>query len=248
MKQRLDILLVSRGLLPSRERAQMAIEQGQVTVNGSAADKPSQKLDEDVVVELKGTPLRYVSRGGLKLEKALTHFQLNFTDKRVLDAGASTGGFTDCALQHGAAKVYAVDVGTAQLDDSLRRHPSVVSYENTNFKDIDLSLLDNEAVDCIVADLSFVSIKLFFPMFKKWLSPDGFIIVLIKPQFELSEKQRLKKGILKNNTQRAQIVNDVVKAAEGSGFQLIGSVPTDADGQQKNIEYLAYFRLLGTMR
>lgn len=242
MKQRLDSLLVLKKIFPSRERARMAIEKGLVKVEGKIVAKAAAQYEENILIEILGQPLKYVSRGGLKLEKAIRAFDLDFKDKRVLDIGASTGGFTDCALQHGAAKVFAVDVGTNQLAASLRGHPSVVNYENLNIKDLPLAYLDNKQVDILVADLSFVSIIPFFSLFKTWLLTEGVAVVLIKPQFEIGEKMRLKKGILKDNTIREKIVQAVIYQAESHGFSCKGIIPTDADGETQNIEHICLLK------
>jgi 23S rRNA (cytidine1920-2'-O)/16S rRNA (cytidine1409-2'-O)-methyltransferase len=244
MKYRLDALLVVRKMLPSREKAQMAIEKGLIRVEGIVVLKASAKYEEEVSLEMLDVPLRYVSRGGLKLEKAIKVFHLDFTGKRVLDLGASTGGFTDCALQHGAVKVYAVDVGSNQLAESLRAHPSVVSYESRNIRDLTAQDIDNQKVDIIVADLSFVSITTFFPYFKNWLSTEGVAVLLIKPQFEIGEKKRLKGGIVKDEKTRLAILNTIKKEAAAQQLQFINSTPTDADGETKNIEYLCLFKFM----
>ncbi len=240
MSARLDTWLVQHSFFGSREKARLALEQGVVEVNGKIITKPSFSVSESDTVEIKAQPLRYVSRGGWKLEKAIQTFQIDFTDKMVLDVGASTGGFTDCALQHGAAKVFAVDVGSGQLHASLQNHSQVIWWESLNIKDLTPAML-GKAVDIITVDVSFTSLRHIFHHLLQFLKPDGIIITLIKPQFELEEKIRFKKGIVKDEQIRKEVLQKVTQAAEEQGFKLKQYIPTDADGQQKNIEYLALF-------
>lgn len=240
MSARLDIFLVQNGFFESREKARLALEQGVVEVNGKIITKAAYNITDSDYITIKAQPLRYVSRGGLKLEKAIQNFQIDFTNKIVLDVGASTGGFTDCALQHGAAKVFAVDVGSGQLHASLQNHPKVTWWENLNIKDLTPDTL-GEAVDIITIDVSFTSLRHIFPYLLQFLNENGIIITLIKPQFELEEKIRFKKGIVKDEQIRKEVLQKVTQAAENHGFKLQQVIPTDADGQQKNVEYLAYF-------
>lgn len=242
MPHRLDTWLVQHRLFESREKARLALELGVVEVNGKIVTKASQLVSESDQIAIKAQPLRYVSRGGLKLEKAIQTFQLDFTNKVVLDVGASTGGFTDCALQHGAAQVFAVDVGSEQLHSTLRNHPKVTWWESLHIKDLTPEML-GKAVDMITIDVSFTSLRHVFPHLSKFLNPDGLVVALVKPQFELEEKIRFKKGIVKDEQIRQHILQKVIKAAGEQGFQLQQSIPTDADGQQKNVEYLAWFKL-----
>ena len=222
----------------------MAIKAGQVRCNGSPAGKPSLTVQPGDHIEITGEPLRYVSRGGLKLEKAIQTFHLDFQGKRVLDAGASTGGFTDCALQHGAAKVYAVDVGSEQLSPALRSHPQVVFYENQDVRQLSLAHLEGEPVDAIVADLSFISLTHILPAFPPLLKPGGFLVLLIKPQFEMETRHALKGGIVKDRQLQEGAVRRVTDFAEGVGFKLKGLTETDVlDEQRKNKEFLAWFDL-----
>jgi len=181
-KERLDKLLVERGLVKSRERAKALIMAGKVTVNGQVVDKAGASVPADSVIEVKGEDIPYVSRGGLKLETAINEFGLDVKDFTCLDVGASTGGFTDCLLQHGAKKVYAVDVGKGQLDWKLRNDPRVISIEQFNAR----YLTDKEIpekVDLIVIDVSFISLTKILPVVKQFLKPEGKIVALIKPQF-----------------------------------------------------------------
>ncbi len=238
MPTRIDAWLVQNGHFESREKARMALEEGVVEVNEQPVRKSSFKISETDQVVVKAPALRYVSRGGLKLEKAIREFQLDFTDKIILDVGASTGGFTDCALQHGAARVFAVDVGSGQLHPSLQEHPRVRWWENLHIRDLTLEML-GEQVDMIVVDVSFIGLRHVFPYLPPFLKKDGFIMTLVKPQFELEEKVRLKKGIVKDEKLRRQILEKVSESAQEQGFVLKEITSTDADEQRKNLEYLA---------
>lgn len=239
---RLDTWLTQLGHFQSRQKAQIAIKAGLVLVDGEVVTKPSFVISSSHKVELTGKGLKYVSRGGLKLEKAIKHFGLNFSNKRVLDAGASAGGFTDCALQHGAHKVYAVDIGSDQLDNSLRNNPKVICYENTDIRQLTLTTLDNQQVDIVVADLSFISLTHILPHLHPLMHPNGFLIALIKPQFELEQRKKLKRGIVTDQNQREGAINRVVESASKYSFFLKGLVNTDVeDERKKNLEYMAMF-------
>lgn len=244
MSQRLDIALVQRGLAPSRERARMAVAQGLVTINGAPASKVAQLVGESDVVVVSEPPLRYVSRGGLKLEKAIREFGISLEGALVLDIGASTGGFTDCALQHGARHVTAIDVGSGQLAASLRDHPQVLSLEKTDVRELSVATLPFGPVDWIVMDLSFISLEYVFPLLAPFLKPDGKVLALVKPQFELGAKMRLKNGIVKDEKLQRQALEQVKTAAQAHGFHLALQTATDADGIQRNKEYLALFHRL----
>lgn len=234
---RLDKWLVDRGIFPSRQRAQLAIKERLVRVNGQVASKASLEIHPADDVQVLADPLRYVSRGGLKLEKAIRSFGLDFTGLRVLDAGASTGGFTDCALQHGAAQVFAIDVGTAQLHESLRFDPRVVCLENTDVRSLRLEQLGRQPVDAIVCDLSFISLEGVLPFLVSLLRPGGWMIVLVKPQFELGKRLALKGGIVTDETLRQQAFQRVEASAYRCGLTCRGKVETDvAEGERKNIE------------
>ena len=241
---RADIWLVQNGYFSSRQRAQMAIRQGHVQANGQPVKKASYHIRESDQIEVTGDPLRYVSRGGLKLEKAIRSFRLDFTGQRVLDAGASTGGFTDCALQQGAAKVYAVDVGASQLVDAIKQHPKVIFYEKQDVRNFSLSQMGGLPVDIIVADLSFVSLTHILPAFPPLLKKGGMAVLLIKPQFEMETRTATKGGIIKNPELREKAKKKVVECAEALGFRLRGMIETDVeDERKKNIEYLAWFEM-----
>ena len=240
---RLDVFLVKNAHFPSRQRAQLAIKSGQVHCNGQPVTKPSHPVQPADEITVTGDPLRYVSQGGLKLEKAIRHFNLDFSGKRVLDAGASTGGFTDCALQHGAAKVYAVDVGTSQLVAPLLNHPKVAVFENLDVRHITLAHLDGQPVDFVVADLSFISLTHVLPAFFPLVKKGGQLVLLVKPQFEMENRKALKRGIVKDAKLREKAVRRVVDCAESLGLEFIGKVETDVeDAGRKNVEFLAVFK------
>ncbi len=236
---RIDSYLVQQGHFPSRERAQLAIRAGQVLCNGRPITKPSHEVQPTDSIEAMSDPLRYVSRGGLKLEKAIRSFQLDFQGLTVLDVGASTGGFADCALQHGAAKVVAVDVGKGQLVASLRNDTRVVFYEDQDIRKMTLAQMGGQPTDALVCDVSFISLTHVLPSFPKLLRPGGFAVLLIKPQFELEQRTALKGGIVKDEKLRQQAIRRVTDCAQGLGFQQVGLVETDIEeGEKKNIEYL----------
>ena len=240
---RLDKYLVAQGLCASRTRAQEAIAAGLVRVDGRVVRKPAHEVAAGAEVEMVAEPCPYVSRGGLKLEQALRVFGLDLAGRRVLDLGASTGGFTDCALQHGAAFVYAVDVGTDQLHSSLRAYPRVRSYEGLHLRELPLDQLEGRPVDVVVADLSFISLKKVWPLLPPLVLPEGEVIALIKPQFELDGRIRLKGGIVRRPGLRKRAVEGVVRAAAAAGFYLHGLTTTSVDDpRKKNVEYPALFR------
>lgn len=240
---RIDAWLVQNGHFESRQKAQMALKAGQVVSNGRPVGKPSHDVQPSDTVEVKGSPLPFVSRGGLKLEKAIRSFQLDFQGLMVLDVGASTGGFTDCALQHGAAKVVAVDVGTGQLAAALRKDARVVFHENQDIRLLTLAQMGGQPADALVCDVSFISLTHIMAAFPPLLKPGGFAVLLVKPQFELAQRRALKGGIVKDEKLRQQAVKRVLDFAQGLGFRLGGLVETDVEaGERKNIEYLAWLR------
>ncbi len=241
MTQRLDIWLVANGHFTSRQRARLAVERGLVFVNDIVATKPSAKIAEGDIVKVTGAPLPYVSQGGLKLAKAIREFGLDLNGRRVLDVGASTGGFTDCALQHGAARVYAVDVGAEQLHPDLRADARVRCYEGLHIRNLTLGQLDNRPVDLVVTDVSFISLTQVLPLLPPFLAPRGAVIALIKPQFELGEKVSLKGGIIRDQALRQQALHRVLVCAEANGLHRRGVVETDvADPAKKNVEFLLW--------
>lgn len=235
---RLDAWLTEHGLFSSRTRARQAIEAGAVRVNGAEVTKPSQLITTDDRVEADTNMFRYVSRGGYKLEKAIREFQLDFQHKVVLDVGASTGGFTDCALQHGARKVYAVDVGAGQLHDSLTTHPGVVSLDNTDIRDVTPDTLGEQA-DWIAVDASFISLRHILPVLPALLAPDGGVIALVKPQFEQTERKRFSGGVIRDVRVRQQTLEQVERYAALAGFRVQAMTPTDAE-EGKNQEFLLW--------
>lgn len=241
---RLDAHLCKNGFFSSRQKAQFAIKAGLVKVNGLVTTKPSYKVQSQDSIEVTGEGLRFVSNGGEKLEKAIRHFNVDFSGKRVLDVGSSTGGFTDCSLKYGAKEVFAVDIGTQQLDASLRKNPKVRCYENTDIRNFSIELLENTPVDIIVADVSFISLTQIIPVLRKLLDSNGFLLALIKPQFEMEKKLRFKKGIVKDHNLREASIQRVINAAENNGFLFKGLIETDIeDCQKKNQEYMALFNL-----
>lgn len=238
-KNRLDVLLVNRGMFSTREKARVAIMAGQVIVNNLKIDKPGKLVDNDSAIRILERQ-KYVSRGGLKLEKAISAFKVNMDEKIVLDIGASTGGFTDCALQHGAKKVYAVDVGYGQLDWSLRHNPSVVVFERTNIRYLEASKLD-EIPDFATIDVSFISLTLIFPLLDKLIRPDAKGIALIKPQFEAGREKVGKKGVVRDPAVHNEVINKIISFLTGLDWGVLGLDYSPVKGPEGNIEYLLYF-------
>ncbi|CAM3424175.1 TlyA family RNA methyltransferase [Hydrogenibacillus schlegelii] len=240
-KERLDVLLVRRGFFSSREQARRAIMAGEVLVGDRVADKPGEKVPPEAPIRLRGERPRYVSRGGLKLEAALRAFGVDLRGRRVLDAGASTGGFTDCALQHGAAQVIAVDVGYGQLAWSLRTDPRVVVLERTNVRHLALDRLpDGAPVDVVTADLSFISLALVFPALAAVLREGGDLLALVKPPFEAGPERVEKGGLVRDPAVHADVLAGVVRAAEASGLFPKGVIPSPIRGGDGNIEFLLW--------
>jgi len=235
-KRRLDTLLVKRGLVESRERAQSLILAGKVKVDGRVADKPGKRVAAEVEITLEEA-LPYVSRGGLKLEEALRRFQLDLSGLICADVGASTGGFTDCLLQHGAAKVYAIDVGYGQLAWELRRDPRVVVLERTNIRYLG-SL--PEPIDLATIDVSFISLELVLPPVVNFLKAEGQIIALVKPQFEARREQVKRGGVVKDTEVHRQVLHKVAKVAQDLGLQLLGLIPSPLLGPAGNVEFFIY--------
>lgn len=234
---RLDVYLTEKKLCKSRTAAQALIKSGGVSVCGKVCSKPSQEVSDSDSVEITGEQLRYVGRGGLKLEAALERFALDITGAECIDIGASTGGFTDCMLQHGAAKVYAVDVGTDQLSDSLRCDPRVVSMERTDIRTAELP-----EADFIGTDVSFISLKLILPHIHRLLKSGGAAVVLIKPQFEAGRANLSKNGIVREERVRLKIRDEIAGFAEGCGFTVIGTEQSPITGGDGNVEYLMCLR------
>ena len=245
MKKRLDVLLTERGLAPSREKAKALIMAGIVYVNNQKEDKAGTSFPEDAVVEVRGQGLRYVSRGGLKLEKAMQTFPIDLKGRYCMDIGASTGGFTDCMLQNGAAGVYAIDVGYGQLDWKLREDPRVVCMEKTNFRYVTPDDLDPERMpDFASVDVSFISLSKILPPAHAILPVGGEMVCLIKPQFEAGREKVGKKGVVRDPQVHVEVIENVLKIAQDAGFEVLGLSWSPIRGPEGNIEYLMYIRKL----
>jgi 23S rRNA (cytidine1920-2'-O)/16S rRNA (cytidine1409-2'-O)-methyltransferase len=238
-KVRIDRLLVERGLVESRERAQALIIAGQVLVNEQKQNKSGALVPEDAEIRILGEQLPYVSRGGLKLESALKEFKVSVAGRTALDVGASTGGFTDCLLQHGCEKVFAVDVGYGQMAWKLRQDPRVVVIERTNIRAMDPSLIP-APVDVVVIDASFISLEKVIPSIMQFLRPGSELIALIKPQFEVGKGQVGKGGIVRDETARAAAVTRIADFIRSIGLDVKGVIPSPIQGQDGNVEYLLY--------
>ncbi|WP_418792383.1 TlyA family RNA methyltransferase [Phosphitispora sp. TUW77] len=243
-KKRLDVLLVENGFYPSREKAKASIMAGLITVNGQRIDKAGTEIPIGAVIEVAGPVIPYVSRGGLKLEKAISYFGISFKGKTAVDIGASTGGFTDCALQHGAVKVYAIDVGYGQLDWKLRQDCRVINFERTNIRYFDISLLDY-LPDIAMADVAFISLELVLPKINEMLQTGGEAIVLIKPQFEAGRDKVGKKGVVRNLDVHKEVIIKVLNKAVDFGFRINDITYSPIKGPEGNIEYLAYLSKIG---
>ena len=238
---RLDTELVQRSLTKSRTSAQSLIKDGIIYVNGSRVQKPSYEVTGSDEITLKGDLPRYVGRGGIKLEKAITDFSIKLDGYTCIDAGASTGGFTDCMLQNGASRVYAVDVGTSQLDEKLRADQRVISLENTDIRNAAEKI--PEKADFITVDVSFISLKLVLPVIKKLLKANGSTVALIKPQFEVGKSGLNKHGVVKDENLRTQAAEEIKRFAADLGFTVNGVITSPITGGEGNIEYLIYLSL-----
>lgn len=239
MKKRLDVLIYEKGLTESREKAKALIMAGIVYVNNCKEDKPGSMFDESVVPEIRGKTLAYVSRGGLKLEKAMQTFPITLADKVCMDIGASTGGFTDCMLQNGAVKVYAIDVGYGQLAWKLRNDPRVVCMEKTNIRYVTPENLQ-ELPDFASIDVSFISLKLVLPVAATLLTEKGQIAALIKPQFEAGREKVGRHGVVKEKSTHREVIEKVVGIAKDCGLYPAGLTYSPVKGPEGNIEYLIY--------
>lgn len=238
-KIRLDRYLFERGLVQSREQGQALILAGQVLVNGQKKAKAGTLVADDADIRILGEQMPYVSRGGLKLEAALREFGIDVTNTTALDVGASTGGFTDCLLQHGATKVYAVDVGYGQMAWKIRQDPRVVVIERTNIREMAADLI-SEKIDVAVIDVSFISLEKVIPSVIPFVKAGGGIIALIKPQFEVGKGQVGKGGIVRDEAARNTAVEKVRTAFQSAGFDVQGIIPSPITGQDGNVEYLIY--------
>lgn len=245
MKERLDILLVNRNLAPSREKAKAIIMSGNVLVDGQREDKAGSMFPDTATIVLKGNPLPYVSRGGLKLEKAMKHFSLSLQDLVCMDVGSSTGGFTDCMLQSGARKVYAIDVGHGQLDWKLRQDERVVCMERTNIRYVTPSDL-KELASFSSIDVSFISLtKVLLPV-RELLTQDGEVVCLIKPQFEAGREKVGKKGVVRDAKVHEEVIMKVGDYAASIGFCICHLEYSPIKGPEGNIEYLMHLQKKGT--
>ncbi len=241
-KERLDVLLVNKGLAESREKAKRTIMAGIVYVNGQKEDKAGTTFDPEVPIEVRGNVLPYVSRGGLKLEKAIKEFGVSCEGKVCLDIGASTGGFTDCMLQNGAVKVFAIDVGHGQLDWKLRNDERVVCMEKTNIRFVKPEDL-GELASLVSIDVSFISLQLVLPVVKTLIKKDCQVVCLIKPQFEAGRDQVGKKGVVRDKKVHAEVIEKTLSFAYSIGFELKGLTFSPIKGPEGNIEYLAELML-----
>lgn len=240
-KKRLDILMVERGLAESRQKAQAIIMAGQVFSGDRRCDKAGLSLEEDAPLEVRGQTLRYVSRGGLKLEKAMSHFPISLEGKVAADIGASTGGFTDCMLQNGAAKVYAVDVGYGQLAWSLRSDPRVICLERTNARYLSREQIP-EPLEFASIDVSFISLKLILPALRPLMTDNGQVVSLIKPQFEAGREKVGKKGVVRDPAVHLEVLQGFLTHAEEAGFTVKGIDFSPIRGPEGNIEYLGFLQ------
>ena len=243
IKKRLDVLLVERGLAETRTKAQAVIMSGLVYVAGQKADKPGMSFEENAEIEVRGATCPYVSRGGLKLEKALRDFGVDPTGYVCSDSGASTGGFTDCLLQQGAKKVFAIDVGYGQLDWKIRSDPRVVVMERTNVRYVTREQL-GEPLDLSVVDVSFISLRIVLPVIKTFLKEQsGQVLCLIKPQFEAGKDKVGKKGVVRDPAVHKEVLDDFVALTKEIGFKILGLTFSPVKGPEGNIEFLAHLTL-----
>lgn len=241
MKERLDVLLVNRGFAPSREKAKAMIMEGNVFVENQREDKAGSSFDVNANIEIKGNTLKYVSRGGLKLEKAMTHFGIELTDKICMDIGASTGGFTDCMLQNGAKKVYAVDVGYGQFAWKLRQDERVVCMEKTNIRYVTPEDIADR-LDFASVDVSFISLTKVLEPARNLLQDDGEMVCLIKPQFEAGREKVGKKGVVREKSVHEEVICKVIDYAVSIGFVVLNLEYSPIKGPEGNIEYLVYIK------
>jgi len=241
MKKRIDVLLFERGLVPSREKARALIMAGSVYVNNQKFDKPGDTVSDDAAIEVRGSALKYVSRGGLKLEKAMQLFPITLEGKTCMDVGASTGGFTDCMLQNGAVKVYAVDVGYGQLAWTLRCDKRVVNMERTNIRHVTAEQLQ-EPVAFFSVDVSFISLKHIFPVAAAITAPEAEGVCLVKPQFEAGKEKVGKKGVVREAATHREVIEAASGFAVQNGFSAVGLDFSPIKGPEGNIEFLMHVR------
>lgn len=240
-KKRLDCLIFERGLAESREKAKTIIMMGNVYVDHQKSDKPGTMLPEDANIEVRGEGLRYVSRGGLKLEKAMSVFPIVLKDKVTMDIGASTGGFTDCMLQNGAKKVYSVDVGYGQLAWKLRTDPRVINLERTNVRYLSHEQVPDE-IEFFSVDVSFISLCLVLPVARGFMAENATAVCLIKPQFEAGRGKVGKKGVVRDKAVHIEVIEKIVHFVLENGFSVLGLTFSPVKGPEGNIEYLVYLQ------
>ncbi len=238
-KKRADVLLYEKGLVTSREKGKRLIMMGKVFIDTQRVDKPGERIDEDAEIYVKGDPIKYVSRGGLKLEKAMKEFQIDLKGKLAMDIGSSTGGFTDCMLQNGTRKVYAVDVGYGQLDWKLRNDERVVVMERTNIRHVDLDDIGEE-VDFISIDVSFISLELVLPVASRLLKEDGSLVILIKPQFEAGRDKVGKNGIVRDKKVHLEVIEKIVDFSQTVDLAPKNLSYSPITGAKGNIEFILY--------
>ncbi|WP_422486726.1 TlyA family RNA methyltransferase [Gudongella sp. DL1XJH-153] len=236
-KKRADVILFEKGLVESREKGKRIIMEGSVYIGETRVDKPGEKYSDDVEIKIRSNPLKYVSRGGLKLEKAMDEFGLQLRDFVCMDMGSSTGGFTDCMLKSGASKVYAVDVGYGQLDWKLRSDERVVVHERTNIRHMDTESIPDK-IDFISIDVSFISLKLILPVAHKLLKDGGSVVALVKPQFEAGRDKVGKKGIVREKSTHKEVIENVLDFSGKIGFYPHGLTFSPITGTTGNIEFL----------
>ena len=241
MKERLDVLLVNKGLAPSREKAKTMIMEGNVFVDGEREDKAGSTFDTEAKIEIHGSTLKYVSRGGLKLEKAMNNFGITLDGKVCMDIGASTGGFTDCMLQNGAKKVYAVDVGYGQFAWKLRQDERVVCIEKTNIRYVTPEDIE-DTLDFASVDVSFISLTKVLGPAQALLTKDGEMVCLIKPQFEAGREKVGKKGVVRDSKVHREVIEKVIDFALSLGFTIKNLEYSPIKGPEGNIEYLVYIQ------
>ncbi|MGG3450123.1 MULTISPECIES: TlyA family RNA methyltransferase [Bacillaceae] len=244
-KERIDVLLVEKGLIETREKAKRAVMAGIVYSNEERIDKPGEKIPIDAPLEIKGKTMPYVSRGGLKLEKALSVFDVTVQDKILIDIGASTGGFTDCALQNGAALSYALDVGYNQLAWKMRQDERVVVMERTNFRYVKPADLLKGMPQFAVIDVSFISLSLILPVLKTLLVPGSDVVALVKPQFEAGREQVGKKGIVRDKAVHKAVIEKIVNLSLQLGYVVVNLSHSPITGGDGNIEFLLHIRWPG---
>jgi 23S rRNA (cytidine1920-2'-O)/16S rRNA (cytidine1409-2'-O)-methyltransferase len=240
-KERIDILIFEQGLAPSRERAQGLILAGKVSVDGRLVDKAGQKVSADALIEIKGPDHPYVSRGGLKLAGAFDAFSIDPVGMTALDIGCSTGGFTDCLLQRGAVKVFAVDVGKGVLDYKLRTDPRVKVVEGLNARFLQFEDI-GERADIIVVDVAFISLTLIIPSLSPLIKENGILLPLVKPQFEVGRDEVESGGVIRSKEKHIAVLGKIMRCGVENGFDCLGAVPSPIEGQKGNREYFLYFR------